>query len=93
MATTTFATSRAEIKARTTKEIKAAAADVYAHWGITLNDAINMFLVKSIEVGGLPFNLRVEAPSYAALASIAHKAELNKDGVAVLPADWDDDDE
>ena len=93
MATATVAASKAEIKARTTKEIKAAAADVYAHWGITLNDAINMFLVKSIEVGGLPFNLRVETPSYASIAAVAYKAELNSDGIAVLPTDWDDDDE
>ena len=52
-----------------------------------------MFLIKSIEVGGLPFNLRAEVPSYRALAAKAYQAELNEDGVVVLPADWADDDE
>lgn len=84
---------RAEIKTRTTSKVKADAAAVYAHWGITLNDAINMFLVKSVEVGGLPFDLRPQLPSYEALASIAYKAPLNEEGVPVLPAEWLDDDE
>jgi len=84
---------RAEIKTRTSDEIKAGATEVYARWGLSLNDAINTFLVKSIEVGGLPFDLRPEAPSYEALAAMSLKAPLNEDGVAVLPAEWDDGDE
>ncbi|MGI6032142.1 MAG: type II toxin-antitoxin system RelB/DinJ family antitoxin [Coriobacteriales bacterium] len=84
---------RAEIKARTTDKVKREASDVYAHWGLTLNDAINMFLVKSIEVGGLPFELRTEHPTYEELRSVAYRAPLNEEGVAVLPADWDDDGE
>mgnify|MGYP001152534470 FL=1 len=91
MATATART--AEIKTRTTDQVKADAASVYSRWGLSLSDAINMFLIKSIEVGGLPFNLRVEKPSYETIASVAHRAKLNTDGVAVLPADWDDDDE
>ena len=27
------------------------------------------------------------------IAARAHRADLNADGIAVLPADWDDDDE
>lgn len=84
---------RAEIKTRTTDEIKKGATEVYARWGLSLNDAINTFLVKSIEVGGLPFDLRPETPSYDAIAAVAYKSELNAEGVAVLPADWDDGDE
>lgn len=89
----TATAKRAEIKARTTDEVKREASYVYAHWGLTLNDAINMFLVKSIEVGGLPFELRPQEPSYEDLRHMAYRAPLNADGVAVLPADWDDDDE
>ena len=84
---------RAEIKTRTTDEIKKGATEVYARWGLSLNDAINAFLVKSIEVGGLPFDLRPKTPSYDAIAAGAYKPELNAEGVAVLPADWDDGDE
>ena len=85
-------TRRAEIKTRTTDEVKKGATEVYAHWGLSLNDAINTFLIKSIEVGGLPFDLRPEAPSYDAIAAIAYKPKLDEGGVAVLPADWDDGD-
>lgn len=28
-----------------------------------------------------------------AITARAHRADLNADGIAVLPADWDDDDE
>ncbi len=81
---------RAEIKTRTSDEVKKRATEVYAHWGLSLNDAINTFLVKSIEVGGLPFDLRPDAPTYDAIAAVAYKPELNAEGVAVLPAEWDD---
>lgn len=91
MATATMTAKKAEIKTRTTDQVKSDAKRVYAHWGLSLNDAINMFLVKSIEVGGLPFNLRVEAPSYEALSAVAYKAPLDNAGVAILPAEWDDD--
>jgi DNA-damage-inducible protein J len=92
--TTALDTQRkdAEIKTRTYPSVKAQATQIYANWGITLNDAINMFLTKSIEVGGLPFNLRAEAPAYADIAKMAYKAPINNQGVAVLPASWDDND-
>ena len=83
----------AEGKYRTNDKTKAQAAEIYAHWGLSLSDAINAFLVKSVEVGGLPFEMRIETPSYARLAKHAHKAPLDDNGVAILPAEWDDDDE
>lgn len=91
--TTATAPKRAEIKTRTTDEVKKDATEVYARWGLSLNDAINTFLIKSIEVGGLPFDLRPEPSSYKALAATAYKAPVNTDGVAMLPVDWDDGDE
>lgn len=88
-------TRNAEGKHRTSGETKARATEIYARWGLSLSDAINAFLVKSVEVGGLPFGLRSTsvAPSYEHLAAHAYKAPLNADGIAVLPAEWADDDE
>ena len=60
-------TRTAEVKTRTTAQIKADAAAVYARWGISLSDAINIFLAKSIEVGGLPFDMRPETPTFDGL--------------------------
>lgn len=84
---------KAEIKTRTTDRVKADATDIYSHWGLSLSDAINLFLIKSIEVGGLPFNLRIEKPTYEVISAKAYHAELNADGIAVLPSDWNDEDE
>lgn len=54
--------------------------------GLSLNDAINTFLIKSIEVGGLPFGLRPASPSYDSITAVAYRPKLNAKGVAVLPA-------
>ncbi|EHF02972.1 MULTISPECIES: type II toxin-antitoxin system RelB/DinJ family antitoxin [Olsenella] len=81
----------AEIKTRAPRKVRDGARKVYARWGISLNDAINMFLVKSIEVGGLPFDLRPEAPSFEELSALAYKAQLDSSDTAILPADWDED--
>lgn len=90
----TVATIRnAEGKFRTNSEVKKRATEIYSHWGLSLSDAINVFLVKSVEVGGLPFEMRPELPSYDQVVALAYKAPINSEGVAVLPADWDDFDE
>lgn len=44
----------------TTPETMERATEIYSRMGLTLSDAINLFLIKSIEVGGLPFNMRSE---------------------------------
>ena len=83
---------RAEGKFRTTAEVKDRATEIYSHWGLTLSDAINVFLVKSVEVGGLPFDMRpAKMPSLEKIEARSYKAPLNAEGVPILPADWDDD--
>ena len=37
---------KAEIKTRTTDQVKEDATNVYSRWGLSLSDAINMFLIK-----------------------------------------------
>lgn len=83
-------TSTAEVKIRTTAQIKADAAAIYARWGISLSDAINIFLAKSIEVGGFPFDMRPETPTFDRLEHYAYHPALDSNGVARLPGDWDD---
>ncbi|WP_307738693.1 type II toxin-antitoxin system RelB/DinJ family antitoxin [uncultured Parolsenella sp.] len=83
----------AEGKFRTSEEVKERATEIYSHWGLSLSDAINVFLVKSIDVGGLPFSMAPSSPSFEKLSARAYKAPLNADGVAVLPSSWADDDE
>ncbi len=52
------AAKTANINVRVTKDVKAQAEELFASFGITLSDAINMFLHKSLMVEGLPFDLK-----------------------------------
>ena len=85
-----MAARNAEIKTRTTAEVKRGATEVYAHWGLSLSDAINMFLIRSIDEGGLPFELKIEPPSFERLSAVAYRPERDGNGVAILPKEWDD---
>lgn len=46
-------------------EIRDRAQKVYAKWGLSLADALNMFMVKSIDVGGFPFDVRDDAEPFS----------------------------
>jgi DNA-damage-inducible protein J len=48
----------ANLNIRIDPETKAEAESLYSAFGITVTDAVNMFLHQSIIVGGLPFELR-----------------------------------
>lgn len=50
----------ANINIRVNPIVKKSAEELFSAFGITLSDAINMFLNKSIMVGGLPFELKIE---------------------------------
>ena len=43
---------------RLNPEIKQEATELYESLGITLSDAINLFLYQSIREGGLPFEVK-----------------------------------
>lgn len=48
----------AAISMRVDPVVKSDAESVFGSFGLTLADAINVFLHKSIQVGGMPFELR-----------------------------------
>ena len=39
---------------RINSEVKAKVEDIYAHCGMTLTDAVNIFIQQSINIGGMP---------------------------------------
>ena len=43
------------------KELKQEVAEVYERLGLSVQDAIRIFLRRSVKVGGLPFAMRVDA--------------------------------
>ena len=52
------ASKTANINIRIDPEIKANAEKLFASFGITVTDAINIFLHKSLMEGGLPFEMK-----------------------------------
>lgn len=86
-----MASRTAEIKAYVLPDVKAEAAEIYAHWGMSLSDAINTFLVKSIDVGGLPFDMRAPSkPNYDRSRVLPIDSRW---GSSILPADMNDEED
>jgi DNA-damage-inducible protein J len=54
----------ANIHVRTDSQTKVGAEQLFSTFGITISDAINIFLRQSLLVGGLPFEVR--QPRYSA---------------------------
>ena len=86
-----MAARSAEVKSYVLPDVKSEAQAVYARWGMSLSDAVNTFLIKSIEVGGLPFDMRPEArPAYDTSSVLPIDPAY---GSSVLPADMDDEED
>ena len=71
------ATKDAEIKFRTSDELKRQTRRVYDRWGLSLSEAFNLFMRKSVEVGGLPFDLRPEpSPALSGRETLVKKVSI-----------------
>ena len=75
----------ASLNIRIDPETKAGAEQLFGSFGITVTDAVNMFLRQSLMVGGLPFDLKkpkynaeTEAAIREAKDIIAGKLEAEK---------------
>jgi len=66
----------AVINVRTEPDIKANAESIYNSMGVSLSDAINMFLYKSISFNGLPFALNHEIPNYETIAAMKEADDI-----------------
>ncbi len=79
------------VKAMVPKATKEAAVKALDHWGLSLTDAINIYLVKVAECGGIPFDLSTESFDWDD-PSIP-RAKAGKNGGLAVPKDWLDDDD
>jgi len=61
-------------------QVKADVEAIYARYGMSLTEAINVFLYQSRNIGGLPFDLRPNTPNAETLAAIKEGAEMIKSG-------------
>jgi DNA-damage-inducible protein J len=68
----------ANLYIRIDPETKTEAERLFANFGITITDAVNMFLYKSIMVGGLPFELIQPKPNATTLAAMSEIEQMKK---------------
>ena len=78
---------------RINPQVRQEAEAVFAKYGLSLTDAINIFLQESLNESGLPFLLSPENAAYMkAKAAARLKAELQKGWDSVrTEADWIDE--
>ena len=60
-------------------QIKSDVENIYAQYGMSITDAINVFLYTSRNVGGLPFDLRPSVPNAETLEAIEEVKRMKKD--------------
>ena len=66
----------AVINVRTEPAIKDKVERLYKSMGVSLSDAINMFLYKSIDYRGLPFELCREIPNAETIAAMKEADDI-----------------
>ncbi len=64
---------------RLDSDLKKRAESMYAELGIDLNTAIIVFLQKSLEVPGFPFEVRLEEPNKETLLALLDADRISKD--------------
>jgi len=69
------------IQFRTDEATKIKANAVFNYLGITMSDAINMFLRQSILRGGLPFELTIPKYNEVTLAALADMEQSKGKGI------------
>lgn len=75
----------AVINVRTEPEIKAQVEALYKSMGVSLSDAINMFLYKSLDFRGLPFDLVREIPNAETIAAMKEAEDIISGKVEAKP--------
>lgn len=72
MATTNFSV-------RMDSDIKKQCETMYGELGINLTTAINVFLRKSLSVGGFPFDVRIDQPNKETIVAMLEAERLAHD--------------
>jgi DNA-damage-inducible protein J len=66
----------ATLSVRVDPKVKSDAETVYSRYGMSLGDAVNIFLHQSLNVGGLPFELRLDIPNAVTVAAMTEGDEI-----------------
>jgi DNA-damage-inducible protein J len=60
-------------------EVKKNAENVYSHYGLSLAEAVTVFIHQSCNVGGLPFDLRPRHPNAVTVAAMSEAEQISRD--------------
>ncbi len=69
----------ASINIRTEESTKIEADELFNKLGLNMSTAINMFLIKAINVQGLPFDVKLDTPNKETLQAIEEGDKIAKD--------------
>ncbi|MCL2031227.1 MAG: type II toxin-antitoxin system RelB/DinJ family antitoxin [Oscillospiraceae bacterium] len=64
---------------RLDSEVKKNAETVYSRYGLSLAEAVTVFIHQSCNVGGMPFDLRPKRPNAETLAAMAEAERISRD--------------
>ena len=79
------------VRSRIDPQIKLKATQVFEHMGLTLSEAIRLFLYQSVAEKGIPFSINIpNATTKAALHAARQGEDLEKTSLEQLRKDWDD---
>ena len=79
------------IRSRIDEKVKIKATKLFEHMGLSMSDAIRLFLYQSIAENGLPFIVRIpNAKTAKTLREIkTYPERLKKTSLSQLKKDWD----
>ena len=60
-------------------DLKKQAEAIYGELGISLTTAINVFLRRSVAVGGFPFDVRLDKPNKETILALQEADRISKD--------------
>ncbi|MCL2826012.1 MAG: type II toxin-antitoxin system RelB/DinJ family antitoxin [Eggerthellaceae bacterium] len=66
----------ASINIRVEPEVKSTVDGIFSHFGITVADAVNIFLHKAIIVGGMPFDMTLPNYNKETLAAMQEARDI-----------------
>ena len=69
----------ASLNIRLDSDVKKNAESVYSQYGLSLSEAVTVFIHQSCNVGGLPFDLRPLRPNAESLAAMAEAERISRD--------------
>lgn len=73
-------TKTASMYIRIDPQVKSDVEAIYSRYGMSVTDAINVFLYTSRNVGGLPFDLRPSTPNVETINAIKEGDAIIKSG-------------